>query len=125
MLYQSAARGVATPGRQAIERVCIVPCLAVSAFGRYGHTAPSNFHSCRLGCCMVDWRCHYRPAHHILSLEMQAGAHMNRIVIDTDPGVDDAHAIMLACAYPGAKVEALTTVAGNVSLDRATSNALI
>src|SRR5262249_27958555 len=74
---------------------------------------------------MVDWRCHYRPAHQILSLEIHAGAHMNRIVIDTDPGVDDAHAIMLACAHPAAKVEALTTVAGNVSLDRATRNALI
>jgi purine nucleosidase len=50
---------------------------------------------------------------------------MNRIVIDTDPGVDDAHAIMMACAHPGAKVEALTTVAGNVSLQQATRNALI
>jgi purine nucleosidase len=50
---------------------------------------------------------------------------MQRLVIDTDPGVDDAHAIMLACAYPDATVEALTTVAGNVSLDKATRNALI
>lgn len=50
---------------------------------------------------------------------------MNRIIIDTDPGVDDAHAIMMAFAHPGAKVEALTTVAGNVSLARATLNALI
>jgi purine nucleosidase len=50
---------------------------------------------------------------------------MNRIVIDTDPGVDDAHAIMLACTHPAAKVEALTTVAGNVSLELATRNALI
>jgi purine nucleosidase len=50
---------------------------------------------------------------------------MNRIVIDTDPGVDDAQAIMLACAHPAAKVEALTTVAGNVSLELATRNALI
>lgn len=49
---------------------------------------------------------------------------MNRIIIDTDPGVDDAHAIMMAFAYPEAKVEALTTVAGNVSLERATLNAL-
>lgn len=49
---------------------------------------------------------------------------MNRIVIDTDPGVDDAHAILLACAHPGAQVEALTTVAGNVSLEKATLNAL-
>src|SRR4051812_14551845 len=50
---------------------------------------------------------------------------MNRIVIDTDPGVDDAHAIILACAHPAVQVEALTTVAGNVSLERATRNALI
>ena len=50
---------------------------------------------------------------------------MNRVIIDTDPGIDDAHAIMLALAHPGTKVEALTTVAGNVPLERATANALI
>jgi inosine-uridine nucleoside N-ribohydrolase len=48
---------------------------------------------------------------------------MNRLVIDTDPGVDDAHAIMMAFAYPEAQVEAITTVAGNVSLERTTANA--
>ena len=48
---------------------------------------------------------------------------MNRLVIDTDPGVDDAHAIMMAFAHPGARVEAITTVAGNVSLERTTANA--
>ena len=50
---------------------------------------------------------------------------MNRVVIDTDPGVDDAHAIMMAAAHPTTRIEALTTVAGNVSLERATANALI
>ena len=49
---------------------------------------------------------------------------MNRIIIDTDPGIDDAHAIMMAFAHPEAQVEALTTVAGNVSLESATLNAL-
>jgi purine nucleosidase len=48
---------------------------------------------------------------------------LTRLIIDTDPGVDDAHAIMLAFAYPDAKIEALTTVAGNVSLERTTANA--
>lgn len=48
---------------------------------------------------------------------------MMRLVIDTDPGVDDAHALMAALAYPGATVEALTTVVGNVSLDHTTTNA--
>ncbi len=40
---------------------------------------------------------------------------MVRLVIDTDPGVDEAHAILLAFAHPNARVEALTTVAGNNS----------
>jgi purine nucleosidase len=48
---------------------------------------------------------------------------MNRLVIDTDPGVDDAHATMMAFAHPGAQVEAITTVAGNASLERTTANA--
>lgn len=48
---------------------------------------------------------------------------MTRLVIDTDPGVDDAHAIMMAFAYPGVTVEAITTVAGNASQERSTANA--
>jgi purine nucleosidase len=50
---------------------------------------------------------------------------MQRIIIDTDPGVDDAHAILMAFAHPGARVEAITTVAGNVGLERTTANACI
>jgi inosine-uridine nucleoside N-ribohydrolase len=48
---------------------------------------------------------------------------MVRLVIDTDPGVDDAHALLLAFAHPDARVEALTTVSGNVPLKRTTANA--
>ncbi|MEP7359250.1 MAG: nucleoside hydrolase [Anaerolineales bacterium] len=48
---------------------------------------------------------------------------MVRLVIDTDPGVDDAHAILLAFAHPGARVEAIVTVAGNVGLPLTTANA--
>jgi purine nucleosidase len=48
---------------------------------------------------------------------------VTRLVIDTDPGVDDAHAIMLAFAHPGTRVEAITVVAGNVGLDRTVANA--
>ena len=46
-----------------------------------------------------------------------------RLLIDTDPGVDDAHALMMAFAHPGAKVEAITTVSGNVGVDLTTANA--
>ncbi len=45
------------------------------------------------------------------------------LLIDTDPGIDDALAILLALSSPGARVEAITTVAGNVPLERATINA--
>ncbi len=44
------------------------------------------------------------------------------LLIDTDPGIDDALAILLALTSPGVSVEAITTVAGNVSVDRATAN---
>jgi inosine-uridine nucleoside N-ribohydrolase len=46
-----------------------------------------------------------------------------RVIIDTDPGVDDALAIVLALRSPELKVEAITTVNGNVSLEQATKNA--
>jgi purine nucleosidase len=48
---------------------------------------------------------------------------MTCFVIDTDPGVDDAHALMMAFAHPEAQIEAITTVAGNVSLEQTTANA--
>ena len=46
-----------------------------------------------------------------------------RLIIDTDPGVDDAVAIMLALASPELDVLALTTVVGNVELEKTTLNA--
>jgi purine nucleosidase len=47
-----------------------------------------------------------------------------RIIIDTDPGVDDALAFLLALASPEIKLEALTTTQGNITLEKATRNAL-
>ena len=46
-----------------------------------------------------------------------------RVVIDTDPGVDDAVAILLALASEELDVLALTSVAGNVGIDETTLNA--
>jgi purine nucleosidase len=48
---------------------------------------------------------------------------MTRLVIDTDPGVDDALALLLAFARTDVRVEAITVVAGNVGLDRTVANA--
>ena len=47
-----------------------------------------------------------------------------RVIIDTDPGTDDALAIFLALNSPELKVEALTPVAGNVPLELTLPNAL-
>ena len=49
---------------------------------------------------------------------------MQRILIDTDPGVDDALAILLAMRSPELYVEAITTVCGNISVTQATQNLL-
>ena len=46
------------------------------------------------------------------------------VIIDCDPGVDDAIAFLLAKQLPELNVLAITTVAGNVSLERTTYNAL-
>jgi purine nucleosidase len=48
-----------------------------------------------------------------------------KIIIDTDPGQDDAVAILLALASPELEVLALTTVAGNVPLALTQRNARI
>ena len=46
------------------------------------------------------------------------------IIIDTDPGVDDAIAILMALAWPGLELAGITTVGGNVPVSRGTRNAL-
>jgi inosine-uridine nucleoside N-ribohydrolase len=48
-----------------------------------------------------------------------------RIVIDCDPGHDDAMAILLALASPELELIGVTTVAGNQTLDKTTRNALV
>jgi purine nucleosidase len=47
-----------------------------------------------------------------------------RILFDTDPGIDDACAILLALASPELSVEGLSIVHGNCSLEQGATNAL-
>ena len=46
------------------------------------------------------------------------------VILDVDPGHDDAVAIMMACGAPGLDLLAVTTVAGNATLPKTTRNAL-
>lgn len=49
---------------------------------------------------------------------------MTPVVIDTDPGIDDALALLLAWGSPELDIRAITTVAGNVPVAVATRNVL-
>lgn len=46
------------------------------------------------------------------------------IFLDTDPGIDDAVAIAAAIFAPELDLQLMTTVAGNVSVEKTTRNAL-
>jgi inosine-uridine nucleoside N-ribohydrolase len=62
----------------------------------------------------------------LFSAESSFGASpaSRKIIIDTDPGADDAMAILLALNSPELDVKALTVVAGNVVVHRGLENAL-
>ena len=56
--------------------------------------------------------------------EMTAAPGARKVIIDTDPGADDALAILLALNSPELEVKALTVVAGNVVVEQGLANAL-
>ncbi len=49
---------------------------------------------------------------------------MSKLIIDTDPGIDDSMAIQLALASKEFEILGLTTVFGNINVELATINAL-
>ena len=60
----------------------------------------------------------------LISLGLAGAQTPRRVIIDTDPGIDDAFAILLALNSPELKVEALTVVPGNVDGRQGLENAL-
>src|SRR5439155_3891027 len=48
----------------------------------------------------------------------------HKIILDCDPGHDDALAILLAARHPDIELLAITTVAGNQSVEKTSYNAL-
>lgn len=47
-----------------------------------------------------------------------------KVLLDCDPGIDDALALLFACGHPGLELCGVTTVGGNVGLASTTANAL-
>ena len=76
---------------------------------------------------MRTWRCRIVVGI-LLMVGSLAGAASpdapRQVIIDTDPGTDDAMAILLALNSPELKVEALTVVPGNATAAQALENAL-
>jgi inosine-uridine nucleoside N-ribohydrolase len=67
------------------------------------------------------------PSPATLTLQQRASADAgspSRVIIDTDPGVDDALALLLAMRSAELKIEGITAVAGNVPLELTLPNAL-
>jgi inosine-uridine nucleoside N-ribohydrolase len=60
----------------------------------------------------------------LMTLPVRGQAEKRRVIIDTDPGTDDAMAILLALNSPELKVEAVTVVPGNVVAKQGLENAL-
>lgn len=47
-----------------------------------------------------------------------------KIIIDTDPGIDDAAAMAVAFRHPALDIQLISTVGANVTVDKTTANAL-
>jgi purine nucleosidase len=47
-----------------------------------------------------------------------------KVILDTDPGIDDALAILLLAASPEVSLEAITVTHGNTNIDKCTRNSL-
>ena len=59
-----------------------------------------------------------------MSASPERSGEPKKVILDCDPGVDDAFAIAFACGHPGLDLCGITTVAGNVGVDLTTANAL-
>jgi purine nucleosidase len=78
-----------------------------------------------LNCFWKEWKCFVgrvcnppeRATYNIIM-------NQKRIILDTDPGIDDSLAILLALASPEITLEGISTIHGNASTEQVTANAL-
>ncbi|PIA28324.1 hypothetical protein AQUCO_07200170v1 [Aquilegia coerulea] len=62
---------------------------------------------------------------HVEDGEVEKSFTTQKVIIDTDPGIDDSMAILMAFQTPELEILGLTTIFGNVTTKDATRNALI
>src|SRR3989337_176366 len=55
---------------------------------------------------------------------LEAFAQPRKIIIDTDPGVEDAMQLIAAMQYPGMEILGITTTTGGTNIGKPTKNAL-
>ena len=60
----------------------------------------------------------------VIALALPASSAAKKIILDTDPGTDDAMALMLALNSPELDIRAVTVVPGNVTAKQGLENAL-
>lgn len=98
----------------------------------FGTVIPRTSHKLRflvvliLAFLALETRASVDAAEHLVANEgqTQTSGNVQRVIIDTDPGTDDALALLLAFNSPELRVEAITVVAGNVTADLGLDNAL-
>src|SRR5271156_1045340 len=92
------------------------------------HTNPNKKHSrmCQslVALSLLPFVCNAGAALYVSPQVSPTAASPRRVILDADPGIDDAIAILLAVRSPELKVEAVTIVAGNVTVDQGSENAL-
>jgi inosine-uridine nucleoside N-ribohydrolase len=59
----------------------------------------------------------------LLAANATSAAQLRKLIIDCDPGVDDAVAMILAMQAPELEILGVTTTFGNATIDQATKNA--
>ena len=59
-----------------------------------------------------------------MSAPPPSGSARRKVILDCDPGIDDAFAIAFGCGHPGLELCGVTTVTGNVGLGKTTHYAL-
>src|SRR3981081_4466817 len=101
---------------------------------RYG-AIPTSFQSVIQGSALIEPRIHFRvirdfslstiiSAFLVIALAIPASSASKKIIFDTDPGTDDAMALMLALNSPELDIRAVTVVPGNVTAKQGLENAL-